>query len=66
MLGTGEAIWKDLLNTADSLPKEQKQENKKNVLLLLCFGVKRRENASWTRKNGEKRRKNAGRTACSL
>jgi hypothetical protein len=29
MLGTGETIWKDLLNTADSLPKEQKQENKK-------------------------------------
>ena len=36
MLGTDETIWKDLLSTADSLPKEQEQENKKK-LLLFCF-----------------------------
>ena len=35
MLGTDETIWKDLLSIADSLPKEQEQENKK--LLLFCF-----------------------------
>jgi hypothetical protein len=66
MLGTDETIWKDLLNTADSPPKEQEQENKKTFCFLLCFGVKRRENGLLARKNGEKRRKIAGRTVCSL
>ena len=67
MLGTDEAIWKDLLNNADPLPKEQKQENnEKTFAFLLCFGVKRRENGLLARKNGEKRRKFAGRTVCSL
>jgi len=35
MLGTDETIWKDLLSTADSLPKEQEQENKKLFAFLL-------------------------------
>jgi len=65
MLGTDEAIWNDLLTLLIHFPKKQTREQKKR-LVLLCFGVKRRENANWARKNGEKRRKNAGRTVCSL
>jgi len=57
MLGTDEAIWKDLLNNADPLPKEQKQENKEKTFCFFAllrrktprkrpFGAKKRQKTS--------------------
>ena len=54
MLGTGGAIWKDLLNTADSPPKEQEQENKKTF----CFCFASALNAAKTAFGREKTAKN--------
>ena len=54
MLGTDEAIWKDLLNNADPLPKEQKQENKKTF----CFCFASALNAAKTPIGREKTAKN--------
>ena len=55
MLGTDEAIWKDLLNNADPLPKEQKQENKKKTF---CFCFASALNAAKTPIGREKTAKN--------
>ena len=53
MLGTDETIWKDLLSTADSLPKEQEQENKKTFAFCFASALNVAKTAFWREKTAK-------------